>query len=148
MEIDEARKIYHQYEIELSNIDHQIKVHKPPYWWETSKEAVFLSLDRDRNTIGFAIVGYGKFIDPDVKSEICEIYLYPAHRNIVVLRKLLKKASPYLKSPWGFQVLKTNRRAISLFEYLLKKHGKSYTKKLSLDGIVTVYKYRVLEKFL
>ena len=54
----------------------------------------------------------------------------------------------YLKSTWGFQVLESNYRAKSLFEYLLKSSAIDYTKKLSQDGITTVYKYRVVREII
>lgn len=145
MNVKEERELYHQYETELFSIENKTKVHKPPYWWENSIDAVFLPIYQHQNIIGFVIVGYGKFIDSDVKSEVCEIYLHPSHRNSIALKKLLQNADPYLKLPWGFQVLKANIKAKLLFESLLKRYGKSYSKKLSLDGITTVYKYRVSE---
>ncbi|VEP14453.1 hypothetical protein H1P_2660004 [Hyella patelloides LEGE 07179] len=92
------------------------------------------------------IVGYGKFSDRDILSEICEIYVAPTHRNSKNFKKLLKKASSYLEYPWGFQVLESNNYAQSLFEYSLTRYAINYTKKLSRDGMTTVYKYRVVQE--
>lgn len=148
MDLEQARKLYYQYETELISIDKKIKIHKPPYWWENSTDAAFLAVYENQKIIGFLIVGYGKFIDPDVISEICEIYLAPAYRNSINFKKLLSRAYPYLKSPWGFQVLASNHRAKFLFEQLLKRSATKSIKKLSQDGKTKVYKYRIIKTYI
>ncbi len=145
MDLEEARKLYYQYENELRAIDNKIEIHQHPYWWENSTDAVFLAIYKNQKIIGFSIVGYGKFSDPDVISEICEIYLAPASRNLINFNKLFNKAYPYLKYPWGFQVLASNHQANFLFEQSLKRAKTRYTKNLSQDGETQVYKYRIFE---
>ena len=88
MKRTEERELYHQYETELFSIDNKTKIHTPPYWWENSTDGIFLAIYDNLNAIGFASVGYGKFVDPDVESEICEIYLSRRHRTLFFLRKL------------------------------------------------------------
>lgn len=109
-----------------------------PDWWRDERYAKVITagpVGRD----GFVIVGYGKYVDEDVASEICDIYC----RCPLVLLPLLRRSLEHLRYPFGFQVLKKNVRAKRCFEAILLRKGLVYDAHEGLDEHAEVIKYRL-----
>lgn len=136
------RTLYREYEENLQQVDPNQPLHAPPYWWEDSPHARLIVYPAEQPH-AFLIVGDGPHCDADVASEICELYIAPAHRGWRTLRCLLQTAMPYLEAPWGFQVLAENTRARRLFDHLLKRWHVPYQSFAAEDQGLDVYKYRI-----
>ncbi len=111
-----------------------------PDWWRNEQYAKVITAGPDGKD-GFVIVGYGKYVDEDVASEICELYC----RRPSALLSLLRRSLEYLQYPFGFQVLKKNERARRCFEGILCRKGLNFESSESMDGNAVVIKYRISE---
>jgi len=105
-------------------------------WWMDAENARVVSVADGQ---GFAIVGYGRYADDDVASEICELYC----KNPWSLLPLMRRCFPYIRWPLGFQVLVANFSAQNAFERMLRLFKCPYTKTMASDGGSQVYKYRI-----
>lgn len=81
-------------------------------WWSDPQSAKVLLA---RDNLGFAIVGYGRKVDDDVQSEICDLYC----KSPRVFRSLFRACLPHIRWPFGFQVLESNHKAQILFEQVM-----------------------------
>lgn len=107
-----------------------------PEWWADEAQAKIIAVVGGH---GFAIVGYGKNVDADVASEICELYC----KNPWALLPLIRSCLPHIRWPFGFQVLATNVPAQIAFERMLPLLKLKYIKTRAMDGASVVYKYRI-----
>ena len=111
------------------------------YWWKSSdvKSAIVSTGDK---VVGFGFVAGGKFVDDDVKSEICDIYCEDPSKFYSLTLKTLEMVS----SPWGFQVIDENVRAMELFRAVLKKKGYEFVEIRSHENGIPVTKFRISDK--
>ena len=111
-----------------------------PDWWKDETHATVFCARSGERVDGFLIVGSGPYADPDVTSEICDLY---SRGGLAVLGALKRQARPRLAPPWGFQVMASNRRAAAVFEWLLNRQSLEWTAREAEEDGVTVIKYRV-----
>jgi hypothetical protein len=113
---------------------------KNPDWWRDDDLAKVIVARTGDQVRGFMIVGYGCHVDPDVESEICEVY---SEGGLACLRALYHGARLHLTPPWGFQVMKSNMRARAVFEWLMRREGLRWSRCDAQEHGIDVIKYRV-----
>ena len=135
------KKIIFNYYKQMKLIDQNFSWSNKYWWKDTNNAKVILAGNTDKPT-GFCIVGYNQFIDDDVQSEICELFC----KNPFAIVPLIRASIPYIKYPFGFQVLQNNHKAINCFEFILQKLEINYVKTPISNIDTNVYKYRIETK--
>lgn len=141
---ESIRSLYSRYLSELRSIEPSYPGPKDEsvYWWESAENVTVLYLIKEDRPAGFVIVTREQWVDPDVDSEICEMFIEKPSRNLASLRRLIEVAMTRLTGKAGFQVLVKNVRAREVFQEILRRELIPYTYHHAVEDGLQYARYR------